>query len=334
MAKKGENNGIGISRVYYYSNSRVNIGAKKRFSKKIIKEIYPHLFLFSIRWILYSIVCILLNNSTNEYGRNKLLFYREMANDTIFLMMLNSFQFYLICKSIISGNLYAFYISIIFLAHNCILNILLAVDTLVQLVYVSATKRFWFAFTFFLISSILLCEFVLGIYKLYKNKNELNLTIFKKIGLSTKVNDAFASRKFLEAFGTILPFLSCSILLKDSVGTFYRSWTYDMLELGLFIVCIIDQCFYLVRPNDENPRQRKIAIGLSIIIIPYIIVLLLLEILGGSSSNRVQSDILYFNVIVLGDMIIVLCCLIYALISDYKSFGSGLNNIKGEMLLN
>lgn len=310
------------------SSLKVTVGTRSRFAQKLLNDLFPHLIFYIIRCFFYSMLCIFLNLLTTEYkNKNKILFYREIANDIIFMMMGNNFQFYLMGKSIFSGNVYELYISIMLLAHNCVLSFLLSCVTYLSKADTHVGAQRNFVLVFILTSFLYLFEFIFTLKNVYKNKNDLNLGIFKKVGLCNTINKAFAARKFLIAFGPVLPFLAFSVVLKDSVGTFYKSWFSASLELLFLALVLVQKTLYAVKLNDENKTQRKITTGLAVINIPLALLLLFLTIYGGGFKFKYESEILYFDIILYADIIVVYLGFVYALMCDYRLFGSGLKDM-------
>lgn len=228
--------------------------------------------------------------------------------------MLNVFGLYLFLKSIVDGNIYKYYLSVIMLINNAAITL----GVLLQDGRWSSSL-FWKMYT--VIACLYVLEAIISVIWLYVERNENNITIYKKIGLNPKINEAFAARKRLETLCEINIFMSSLLQLWFLVPP---NASYRWLEVvrGFDTTfTYIQQLFISVNFNSENASQRMVAIIISIFNICFPIVLFIFEQLLSKRHYEFQSNL--FKFIYIGMLLITIFMSVF-LIQDYNRFGSGL----------
>lgn len=274
-----------------------------------VRKLLFHLLFFFGRIAAFA---VLYGNAYYLNAQN--IFIRVDIEDITYLLLLNGFVLYLLIKSIVFGNIYKYYLSIIVLINNTVITMclpLLEIDKVFNI--------FWQMYT--VISSLYLLEAIISMIWLYFERNENNLELFKRIGVNPDINNAFAARMRLGTLCEINVFMST--LLQ---GKFWVPPTpsFKILAGVKFIdagVTYIQQLFISVNFNEEDVVQRRVAIGLSVVNIFFPIGLFIWEQILSKENHDIHSD--FFKFIYL-DMLLIAVFMTLFLIHDYYLFGSGL----------
>lgn len=214
-----------------------------------------HVVLFIFREVIFSYATsFLLSLPVSSHPEG---FY--VVSDIMFLNIFNIFIFFLVFSSLIGQRIFRYYVSIVALLNNGLINILALNKTLFLLDIHHA----------FIISGAVsisyFVEAMISIYLVYINRFQSWMAIFRKIGPSQKLRDAFFYRQILhalipyEVFVTfeqlgciIFPISECSLVLR-----FLSSTVIIFSFIQLILIC--------VNFNEEDVFQRKVAIGASVL---------------------------------------------------------------------
>lgn len=245
--------------------------------------------------------------------------FLDSADDYTYILEFNLFQLYDTIKSIISENIYASYLSVAVMLHNTVFSMFVSAKTLVQTLESSRT-------TSYILSSTFLIEAIFTIYVIILQRTTNSYKLFKIIGASTKINNAFATRKYLEIFGTINVFMASLISGKLflPISTLYVPFA--SIIFGFSLITYVQQIFISAKFNEEDMRQRKIAIFLTTIRIPLAVAILVWYNTANISDRGEmysRSVITYLFV----DIILLAIAMDYFLIQDTMQFGSGLKDM-------
>lgn len=279
---------------------------EKRKTRKIILQI----IFFAMRVVIFTILYGRVGNKNvwNVHSRVEI-------SDIAYLFLLSAFVLYLFIKSIVIGNIYKYYLSIIVLINN-------AAVTLRIPVFEPSDRSGVYWRAYLMLAILYLMEATASIIVLYYERNENSIDLFKKIGLNPRINNAFAARKRLETLGEINVFMST--LLQSWVWIPPTNnglrWLVAVRIIDKFVTYVQQMCIS-VNFNGENIRQRIAAICLSIVNIAFPTVLFVWEQIIQRRHLPIQSD---FNKFIYVDMFLIAFFMTVFLIQDYNRFGSGL----------
>lgn len=301
-------------------------GLKFGINELQIKKLIPCIFFFWIRSILYIILLIKIRDLFfNETNLDDLEEYKEIADDLLYLMNFNLFQLFATIKSTISNNIYSNYFTIVIMFHNFVFN---TVTFLFGCFILSNNQEnivIRYCLVYGLASIIYFLEAIYALFNAYKDRYENNISLFKKIGLNKKINDAYASRKLLESYGPVCIFLASSIFFRNYVGFTFNKKISDFFETAYFIIILVEQLLIYTYFNEELIIKRKI-----VILVSFISQLIAIWIILSYSifTDPRYPTIYYSTLFIFLDVFLVNSGLIYALIKDYKNFGSGYKDWK------
>lgn len=280
-----------------------------RIDQRKIPKILFHLLFFITRNIVFSILYFI------SYRNNpKVITVRIEVENATYLAILNTFTLYLFIKSIAIGNVYKYYLCVILLFNNSVITMivpLLEIDKIFNI--------FWQGYT--IMSSVYLLEFIISVYWLYLERNENKYELFKQIGIDPKINNAFEARKKLETLCEINVFMTTLVQRKLWLPYTRNTKWFAAVKFIDTIFTYIQQLFISINFNEENPTQRKIAIGLSITNIFFPTWLFVLEVLLSTRTYLIQTD---FHKFIYLDIVLIAIFMTIFLINDYSQFGSGL----------
>ena len=213
---------------------------KWSLSPVAIKDILFHTFFFWTR--ILGIVAADLVSFKIPF---QLIRVAARVDDFLDIITFNTFLFFLVIGAVIDGNIYKYYMSIIFMFHNAILTIFISSSPGNKL-----KNRYWIidgiiTFLFFL-------EGVLSLISTYLRRNETNISLFKKVGLNSRINNAFATRKFVEACGSVNTFLALTVTLKLTTPISVQFSVLASLSIFYTFLTFVQQLFISVEFNEEK----------------------------------------------------------------------------------
>lgn len=272
-----------------------------------IKPIFPHLCFFWTRVICMGLVLSHFNNIKS--GRSRAI--PELFSDFIYLVQFNTFQYIISAGSLVKSNVFAYRTSIAAMSYNIVLSakILISVNEILPIYY-----RVLFLVT----TALFIVELVYSIYAVFSEERMLSFELFKKIGANPVINSAFAKRKCLESLGATDVFIVSSIVYKNMVfgmcsrRTRYFTCIQAMLTYATQLVAV-------AKVNEENMRQRRLALLLSFIKIALLVYIVFRVIFTDDESKG--TDLSGYTFIIL-----LVCSILYHyfLSVDTRMFGSGL----------
>lgn len=282
---------------------------KWKLSNKQVYKIVFHILFFWLRSVSYCISTFF--GFSLDLPQTKVIVERKVFYSFV---LLNIFLLFLVLRSIVTGNIFSYYFSISIMIHN-------AIAALLVLNAVKLGLNMWFNATFTSISLFYFLEGLITMYISYLQKNEDNVRLFKTIGANPVINNAFATRKSLEALAEANIFFAWFIfrkLLNHSKIAKYISWC----SLVFAILAILQQFAIFLDRYKENNLQRKLAIATSFFKIIVAIILLSLRLYCHFFMKDAAIEI--FVTLISVDILIVSVIMHYFLIKDYLQFGSGL----------
>lgn len=238
------------------------------------------------------------------------------VDDFTYNVYFNLYLEFLFIYSILMSNIYGYYLCSAVCLHNSALFIIIVSSPIT--VY---GPGIWICVSF--IAGLFILECFVTLYFLYVRRYENNNDLFKKIGANPKINQAFATRKQLELFGSINVFTSTVILFKFLLppSSIYANVTY---LTGIFtFTSYLQQALITVNLHQELVRQRQLAIILAFIKIGLAITIIVLynRYSIGLDVLDQPSKVISFLFV---DIIVITIGMTYLLIKDLKQFGSGL----------
>lgn len=242
----------------------------------------------------------------------------DTVDDFVYIIQFNLFQIYFVTSAIVSGNIFGFYLSIGLMVHNAALSMFIPATTGADI-----SLKYWSMLI--LIAALFVLEAVVTLFIIYTRRLEINFDLFKKVGANPKINDAFGTRKCLEAFGSINVFVAVMISAKFFLPPSSVYNKASAVTFGFTMLTFVEQLFISVGFNEENIVQRKIALFLSFLKIPVAIsaiVMYSLYDLSNKSYYRNREIVIYL----LGDTLLITICMNYLLVQDTRKFGSGLKD--------
>lgn len=299
--------------IYPNMNHAKHIRAKWNSSTDMIRSCIFHIVFF---WSRIAVLCIGISLNASNVIKYSRIEFNILFDALKYFYQFNIFLLYVVIDSTIRENIFKYYFSIVIMFHNAILFFAFPATF-----GFAVSFRFWF-FTGLCILSFIF-EGLITLYISYLNRNAKNLELFKKVGASPKVNDAFATRKALETFGQANMFL---IFVLIEVFWIPADINIQLLQIANYLIVLltfVQQITISVRFNDEHVTQRKIAIGLSYLKIFSVIGLIAWRgavHLNGNTNTRID----FFHTVFDADILIASIIMQYYLIKDFKQFGSGL----------
>lgn len=283
-----------------------------------IFSIVPHTVFF---WLRVAGFCTILMMSMNAVGlRHRCTTIStqsrklEALDDFIFLTQFNIFELYMVVSSIASNNIYGYYFSIVVMVHNALLTMLVATF--------SAMYRTWrFLVVHGLVSLLFVLEALFTICLVYQRRFCNNLELFRKVGASPRINDAFFIRKILQTFGTVNVFSASVSAGKDLATPLVRFDGVSFLGYGFSLITYLQQVLISVNFNSENLAQRKAAIFVSCIKIPLAASVI---VWSSTSSTHVTGRTQESTIYIFSDILVITVIMIYYLVRDTQYFGSGI----------
>jgi len=240
----------------------------------------------------------------------------EFWSGFIFISCLNDFLLYKSLYFTISKNFYGYYLATIIMIHNSVL--------VMCLVYLS--KKYLDARAIILsifIAFLFLLEAILSSFFCYSRRSLNNFAQFKEIGANMKINRAYATRMQLLALGDINIFLGFSILGKVHVPPAAKYDLTSILTSAFSLSTCLQQLAISINFNSEDLNQRRTAIGLSYIRIPFIFAIIMFWLIDILKTNSIFNKI---SLIIILDTLLVSLLINRTLLKDTKQFGSGLKD--------
>lgn len=280
---------------------------KKSIFKYQTNPLNTHFTNFVIRTILLSVVSLYQNPQSRE---------TTWHINILFLWEIHYMQLYVVLESLFSRNLIKFYISVIIMFRNSVLNCL--VLNIAQYGNYPLNRIIGFV-----VFALLFVEAMAASRYIYNNRISSLITVNKIVGVEQNINNAFKNREYLIALFPIMWLTiiqTCFIVI--SMGATYKNW-HDAFVTGFFILLIIQQITVYICIREENYTQRIIAIIVTIIVnILLIMVILYIIRIKSEYSNRIKSILLVHRI---NDLVTNLI-FTYFLIKDTLCFDSGLRN--------
>lgn len=272
--------------------------------------------LIHISFVYARIACFCYIFVLYDYGISRFRTLIGKVDDFTYNVYFNLYLEFLFIYSILMSNIYGYYLCAAVCLHNSALFIIIVSSP--GTVY---GPGIWVCVSF--IAGFFILECFVTLYCLYVRRFENNNELFKKIGANPKINQAFATRKQLELFGSINVFTSTVILLKFLLppSSIYANVTY---LTGIFsFTSYLQQALIAVNLKEELVRQRQLAIFLSFIKIGLAITIIVLYNRYSLSLDPLDqpSKVIQF---LFGDIIVITSIMTYLLIRDLQQFGSGL----------
>lgn len=239
------------------------------------------------------------------------------ASDFFLIIVINFFLLFLVLCAVITGNIFKYYLAVLFMFHNSILTIFTLAVPLDSVFTAEWILDGLVTFSYFF-------EGCLSLWIAFLRRNTFNINLFKKIGLNDKVNNAFGVRKCLETLGLINMFLAVVISIEFLTPKTLEFRIIPPLSLGYTFLTIVQQLFISIKFNEEIKWMRKIAIALGFLKLPIPVVMIIFrKNTIGRDEDEVANSFLYF---LFADLILITVALIYNLFLDIKYFGSGLKD--------
>lgn len=272
-------------------------------------EVIVHVGFFYIRIILFGMLKLV----TRQISLQRINLV-NIFSDIIFSFQFSVFQLYILLKSLITYNVYGYYLGAILIFHNFALTT--TILTLVQLSF----KAKYYVIGFFISGSYLI-EFFFAIFMIFLKSRERGMQLFQTIGVDPHLNKIFSTRMKLKTFGDINIFLSAVIpgrfFLPPAVSFFWI----DYLSIGVFLITIIQQLLISANFNDEDRTQRKIALAVSVAKTLFTTMMIVfIGILPYPTSVPTKE----VNLVIYSDILISNMALMYYMIEDLKYFDRGL----------
>lgn len=284
-------------------------------------EVIFHTIFFYIRIILFGILKLIARQISLE--RITLV---NISSDIIFSFQFSVFQLYFLLKSLITANVYGYYLGAILIFHNFALT-----TTILTIVQLTLSAKYYIVG--FLISGSYLLEFIFAIFMIVLKSREREMQLFRTIGVDPNLNKVYSTRMKLQTFGDMNVFLSMVIpgrfFLPPAVSFFWI----DYLSIGIFVITAIQQLLISVRFNDENRKQRQMAIAVSVFKALFTVVMLVFIAILPYPRNVPTEEV---NLVIYSDILIANIALMYYMTEDMKYFGSGLKDsikIRTRMLV-
>lgn len=242
----------------------------------------------------------------------------DTIDDFVYIIQFNLFQIYFVTSSIVSGNVFGMYLSLGIMIHNAVITMFLPATS-----GISFPLRYWAMLI--TVTSLFVAEAIMTLLIIYTRRLEINFDLFKKVGANPKINDAFGTRKCLEAFGSINVFVAVMISAKFFLPPSSVYNKASALTFGFTMLTLVEQLFISVGFNEENIKQRRIALFLSFLKIPVAILSIVVY-----STYNISNESYYRNreavIYLLGDILLITICMDYLLVQDTRKFGSGLKD--------
>lgn len=285
----------------------------KIFRGNVVKATFApciiHVLFF---WFRLGVFIILRMISDNTAIKEHV--FRESFGDFIYLAQFNACPLYSAVKAVVDTNTMAYILATCLMFHNTVLSMFVA-----TFAGMSNQAQRWIALSILSFSFFL--EGLYSLYTSYSRRYEFQFQLFKKIGIDEVINSAYATRKCLEIFGGLNFFITFSIasrFIDSNLITFINTSYVVTLYV---VVSFIQQIFASVKLNEENIRQRKIAIGLSIFKIAIGVWVIINDQLFETKDPSISPAV---DIVLFADAILLSCAQHYFLVADCKKFGSGL----------
>lgn len=249
----------------------------------------------------------MLNNPTFE----------DKVDNANYVVHFNLFLLYIILTAVIKNNILKIYISIFLMFHNTIL-------TLRSFSSETSKKAHWLLLL--VIMSSYLVEAMLTFYFTFRMMHENKFRLFKQVGANPAINKAYTTRKCLETMGEVNVFSSLAIFGKIFLLPKIYADSFSLVAAALTGITLLQQLAISMFFCDENVIQRRIAIFISLLKLPVNIILILWIPLveHRRRSGHIHTETETFFDFLFVDIEALNILLIYFLIKDYSSFGSGL----------
>lgn len=231
--------------------------------------------------------------------------------------MISVLSLFLVLRSVVSGNVFGYYFSIGVMFHNSFIAI--SIPSTGNFV---SYEHFWILFS--LISLSYFIEGLLSLYLVYLRKNEYNIKLFKTIGADKLINNAFATRKCLEASKETHIFLTLLVFRKLWWHSIENEKSVAYCISILLVLTFLQQCATSINFNDENTFQRQVTIAISFLKIIVALIIILIRLIMHFLEYHVVIDC--FTTLLCTDILFVSLIIHYFLIKDFNQFGSGLRN--------
>lgn len=269
-----------------------------------------HIIMFIFREILF---CLIIPLLVYPARITKIGFYVE--SDVVFLNIFNMFILFLAYKSVVSQKIFTYYVTIIVLLNNGIINFFVLKTSLAVLEMTNPDL------ITYLISISFIVEALISLYVVYINRFLSWMDVFRKLGANTRIRNAYFYRQILEATLPYIYFISFHHLSNILFPTTINIKTAAIFRGVLIIVCSLQLLFIFVNFNDEDVLQRRIAIGFTFLRLA--VLGILLETVVRYRSN-IKSDKFYTACIFYGNYVTIQVIIVIILIKDMSLFGSGL----------
>lgn len=266
--------------------------------------------MFVFREVLFCLILplIIYPSVASEIG-----FY--LITDIVFLNGFNLFILFLTYNSVISQKIFTYYVAILALIDNGILNLLI-LNTLFHTLGANCARLIAY-----MISISFIFEGLISIYLVYINRFLSWMDVFKKLGANNRIRNAYFYRQILKAFIPYEFFVGFQQLYNVLFpGTGFE----DLITIlhGLMIgISFLQIIFICVNFDDENVLQRKIAIFFTFVRIlmrGFQLSILIYKKGSYRQEKFFTSSIFTVNYMIAGSIVLVI------LFIDMSFFGSGL----------
>lgn len=270
-------------------------------------EFITHTLFYAIRIVILMIFYSLAFRSFH-------LLNTPSTNGIIVNISYNIYLFYFVIKSILTSNIYEYCVAASIMLNNCFLLLIAVIFILKHLdsKYILLTCACALSYAL---------EFCISILFILKRREENNRTLFQKIGADSNINNAYATRTQLQTFGSLNIFISANLLQLSYSPNSKPANEVKYGDLVIFIMSILENISAYTLINEENKKQRKIAIWISFIKLGFVIASIVFAVLR---YNKTPYNIESIRVILNIDEFIITIIMITLLIKDQKNFGIGL----------
>ncbi|ELA41144.1 uncharacterized protein VICG_01843 [Vittaforma corneae ATCC 50505] len=274
-------------------------------------ETVTHIVFYAIRLTFFVLIRGLTFNI-------KVATERELiaANDVIISYTFSFFLLFFALCSVITENIYGYYLSAILMFHNSLFTIAMLI--LISL-NIKVTAKF--LSVGIVVSISYFVEMCFTLFYIYRKRVENSKILFQKIGADPKINDMFSTRKKLQTLGLLNFFISIITIQKLYLPPVLAHFAFEYATIIILGLTILQHIFIYANFHNEDLTQRKIAMVITVVKAALAILLAIFTIIKyivGTEEEKVVKLIVYI------DLLMISLVFFYYLWTDMNNFGKGL----------
>lgn len=280
----------------------------------LVAEVVTHILFFTVNIIIFA----LIRARVSIYEQKNPISI-SLVNDLIYLLNLTIYNLYLALSSLFYSNKFSYFISSALLFHNAVIS------TIILFFHNTQLRNTYWTLAILLMTSYGL-EFLISMGIIYINIKENNYKIFRKLGADEDLNTSYKYRVVLNVLNQVDAYF---ILLMSARYYTVPADKYKTILLSpsiVIYVSIVQKFVVSVRINQENVRQRLLAILVTLTKIGWILFQCIEVKIIDTGIPKAAKTI---RLIIYIDIFVLSCAMFYYLIRDMQYFDSGLKDSMG-----